>query len=219
MRKYLLAILVGTLSAPAFAAANDASADLDVHLSTLGYGLGIAFPMTDSIDGRVGFNQFDKNINKTSDQVNYTGDLKLSSFDALADWHLFNGVTHLTAGLMYNNNKLALTGEPSGSTFTINGNIYPSSTVGTMTAAVDFNKVAPYLGFGWSGQAKNTGFSFKSDFGVLFQGKPKSTITCTNPNNIAQLAADCTAAQATMNEDLKNFRYYPVISLGVGYAF
>ena len=219
MRKYLLAILVGTLSAPAFAETNNASADLDVHLSTLGYGLGIAFPMTDSIDGRVGFNQFNKNINKTSDQVNYTGDLKLSSFEALADWHLFNGVTHLTAGLMYNNNKLALTAVPSGSNFTINGNTYPSSTVGTMTAAVDFNKVAPYLGFGWSGQAKNTGFSFKSDFGILFQGKPKASVTCTNPTASATLAADCNAAQTTLSDDLKSYRYYPVISLGIGYAF
>jgi hypothetical protein len=218
MRKYLLAILVGTLSAPAFAADNNASVDLDVHLSTLGYGLGIAFPMTDSIAGRVGFNKFSKGIDKTSDSVNYTGDLKLSSFEALADWHPFNGVTHLTAGVMSNGNKLEMKAVPVG-TYTINGNPYPASDVGTMTAAVDFNKVAPYLGFGWSGQAKNTGFSFKSDFGVLFQGKPKSTITCTNPNNIAQLAADCTAAQATMNEDLKNFKYYPVISLGIGYAF
>jgi hypothetical protein len=219
MRKYLLAILVGTLSAPAFAADNNASADLDVHLSTLGYGLGIAFPMTDSIAGRVGFNQFNKNIDKTSGQVNYTGDLKLSSFDVLADWHPFNGVSHLTAGLMYNNNKFALTAVPSGGNITINGHTYPSSVVGTMTAAVDFNKVAPYLGFGWSGQAKNTGFSFKSDFGILFQGKPKSTVICSNPTNDPTLAADCNVAQTTLSDDLKNYRYYPVISLGIGYAF
>jgi hypothetical protein len=219
MRKYLLAILVGTLSVPVFAADSKASADLDVHLSTLGYGLGIAFPMTDTIDGRVGFNQFKKNINKTSDQVNYTGDLKLSSFDALADWHLFSGVAHLTAGLMYNNNKFALTAVPSSGFITINGNTYPSAAVGTMTADVDFKKVAPYLGFGWSGQAKNTGFSFKSDFGILFQGKPKATVTCTNPLNDTTLAADCSAAQTTLSDDLKNYRYYPVISLGIGYAF
>lgn len=104
MKKYLLAVLVGTLSAPAFAA-DKAFVDVDVHLSTLGYGLGAAFPMTDSIAGRIGFNQFNKSLNETSDSVNYTGDLKLSSFNALADWHPFNGMTHLTAGLMYNNNK------------------------------------------------------------------------------------------------------------------
>ena len=178
MMKYLLAALVGTLSAPVFAADN-ASVDVDAHLSTLGYGLGVAFPMTDSVAGRIGFNKFNKSIEQTSDLVKYTGDLKLSSFIALADWHPFNGVTHLTAGLMYNNNKFSMIAVPSGS-YTINGTTYTAADVGSLTAAVEFNKVAPYLGFGWSGQAKNTGFSFKSDFGILFQGKPKSTITCTN---------------------------------------
>lgn len=218
MKKYLLAVLVGTLSSPAFAS-DKASFDVDAHLSTLGYGLGVAFPMTDTIAGRLGFNQLSRSFDKTSGSVNYAGDLKLSSFDALADWHPFNGVTHLTAGLMYNNNKLEMTAVPSGSTITINGNTYPSSMVGTMTAAVDFNKAAPYLGFGWSGQAKNTGFSFKSDFGILFQGKPKASVTCTNPTANAALAADCNAAQVTLGKDLENFKYYPVISFGLGYAF
>lgn len=218
MKKYLLAVLVGTLSTPVFAADN-ATVDVGVHLSTLGLGLSAAFPMTDSIGGRLGFNQFSKSFNKTSGSVNYTGDLKLSSFEALADWHLFNGITHLTAGLMHNGNKLSMTAAPSGGSITINGTVYPSSAVGTMSAAVDFNKVAPYLGFGWSGQAKNTGFSFKSDFGVLFQGKPKATVTCTNPANNATLAADCAAAQTTLSDDVKNFTRYPVISLGLGYAF
>jgi hypothetical protein len=209
MKKYLFAVLVGTLSASAFAADNKASADVNVQISTLGYGLGIAFPMSDSIDGRLGFNQFNKSLNKTSGGVNYTGDLKLSSFDALADWHLFNGVTHLTAGLMYNNNKLVLNSNSS--------NGFPTGD--SLSATVDFNKVAPYLGFGWSGQAKKTGFSFKSDFGVLFQGTPKSTVTCTNPTANATVTTDCNTAQTTLSNDLKNFRYYPVISLGIGYAF
>jgi len=218
MKKYLLAVLVGTLPAAALAADN-AVVDVDVHMSTLGYGLGAAFPLTDSIGGRLGFNQFSKSVDKTSGSVNYSGDLKLSSFDALADWHLFNGVTHLTAGLMHNGNKFSMTAIPSGGTITINGNTYTSAQVGTMTAAVYFNKVAPYLGFGWSGQARNTGFSFKSDFGILFQGKPKATVTCTNPTANATLAADCNAAQTTLADDLKNFKYYPVISFGIGYAF
>lgn len=218
MKKYWIAVLLGLLPTMSFAS-EDASIDVGVHLSTLGYGLSIAHPLTDTISGRLGFNQFSKSFDQTSDSINYAGDLKLSSFDILADWHPFDGVTHLTAGLMYNNNKLEMMAQPSGPTITINGNTYNSADVGTMTAAVEFNKAAPYLGFGWSGQAKNTGFSFKSDFGVLFQGKPKSTITCSNPVANPVIAADCVAEQAKLDDDLKNFKYYPVISIGIGYAF
>jgi hypothetical protein len=164
-------------------------------------------------------NQFKKSINKTSGDLNYTGDLKLSSFGLLADWHLFNGVTHLTAGLMGNGNKLSMTATAAANTnYTINGATYNSGpTGGTLTTAVDFNKTAPYLGFGWSGQPKNSGFSFNSDFGIMFQGSPKATVTAAGWSGAGSaLTSD---AQTQLNEDLKNYKYYPVISIGIGYAF
>lgn len=188
------------------AQAGNAVADVDAHVSTLGVGLGVAFPVSDSVAARVGFNQFSKSFTTTTTtattNVNYSGNLKLSSVDLLADWHPFNGMTHLTAGLVYNNNKFEATG-------------VDQVTGGTVNATVNFNKMAPYLGFGWSGQAKNTGWSFKSDFGILFQGAPNATLTSANP----VLAANLATEQATLNDKLKNFRYYPVVSIGIGYAF
>jgi hypothetical protein len=192
------------------AQAGNAVADVDVHVSTLGVGLGVAFPVSNSVDARIGFNQFSKSFSTTTTNttaagttnINYIGNLKLSTIDLLADWHPFNGMTHLTAGLMYNNNKFEATG-------------VDQTTGASVNATVNFNKMAPYLGFGWSGQAKNTGWSFKSDFGVLFQGAPTATLTTNN----AVLAATLASEQATLNDKLKNFKYYPVVSIGIGYAF
>jgi hypothetical protein len=203
--RILLAAVMAAFSAPAFA-----GADFDLHVSTLGYGAGLAFQGTDSsVATRLGFNQFNKTYSSTSNGVNYEGKLKLSSADLLLDWHLFNGVTHLTAGLFYNNNKFDLT---SVGSYTINGNTY----TGTMNSTVTFKKVAPYLGFGWSGQPKKSGLSFKSDFGILFQGKPQSTVSSTDP---AITSADLATAQAELDDKLKDFKYYPVISFAIGYAF
>jgi hypothetical protein len=201
-RQILLAAMLAAMSAPVFA-----GTDVEARISTLGYGLGLGFQATDSVVARVGFNQFSKTYSTTSGTVNYNGNLKLSSADLLADWHLFGGVTHLTAGLVYNNNKVEMT---SVGQYTLNGNNY----TGTLNSSVTFNKVAPYLGFGWSGQPKNSGFSFNSDFGVLFQGKPKSTVTAAGVS-----AADLATAQSQLDDSLKNFRYYPVISVGIAYAF
>jgi hypothetical protein len=209
-KRILFAAVMAAISAPAFAGVG-----VDVHVSTLGYGAGVAFPVTDTVEARVGFNQYTKSINTTSSNLNYTGDLKLSSFGLLADWHLFNGVTHLTAGLMGNGNKLKLAATAAGGNYTINGKTYTSAQVGTLTTTVEFNSTAPYLGFGWSGQAKKTGLFFNSDFGIMFQGSPKATITTTGSGGSA-MTAD---AQAQLNEDLKNYKYYPVISFGIGYAF
>jgi hypothetical protein len=200
-KRILMVAVMAAMSAPAFA-----GTEIDGRLSTLGYGLGVGFQATDSVVARIGINQFNKTYTKTSGQVNYSGNLKLSSADLLADWHLFGGVTHLTAGLVYNNNKVDLTAANP----TINGVTYTGQT---LNSSVTFNKVAPYLGFGWSGQAKNKGLSFNSDIGVLFQGKPKASVTGSG-----NATADATA-QSDLESSLNNFRYYPVISFGIGYAF
>ncbi len=213
-KRILFAAVMVAISVPAVAGTG-----VNVHVSTLGYGAEVAIQMTNTVVARVGMNQFKKSIDTTSGGLSYTGDLKLSSFGFLADWHLFNGVTHLTAGLMGNGNKISTTATAAPNTnYTINGTVYNSgATGGTLSAAVEFNKTAPYLGFGWSGQPKNSGFSFNSDIGIMFQGSPKATVTATGWSGASSvLTSD---AQAQLNDDLKDYKYYPVISIGIGYAF
>ncbi len=212
-KRILIAALMTAMSAPAFA-----GTDIEGHVSTLGLGLGMGFQATDSLVARIGFNQFNKSFSTSSGSLNYDGKLKLSSFDAMLDWHLFGGATHLTAGLLSNGNKFNLTATPAGGTYTINGVSFPASQVGTLNSDVTFNTVAPYLGFGWSSQPKNKGLSFKSDFGVMFQGSPKAALTYTGTQDPA-ISQQVATEQANLNDKLKNYKYYPVISFAIGYAF
>lgn len=213
--RVLLAAVMAAASAPAFAM------DIDLHVSTLGAGLGLGFQASDSVVVRVGSNQFNKTFTTTSGSLNLDGKLKLSSFGALLDWHLFNGATHLTAGVLSNGNKLNVTATPVAGTVTLNGVAFSTADIGTVNGEVTFNKVAPYVGFGWNSQPKNTGFAFKSDFGVMLQGSPKATITYTgNGGAVAsQINTQVAVEQANLNEKLKNYKAYPVISFAIGYAF
>ncbi len=219
-KRMLLAALVATMSAPAMA-----GTDVEAHVSTLGVGLGVGFQATDSVVARIGFNQFNKNFSTTAGSLNYDGKLKLSSFDALLDWHLFGGATHLTAGIMSNGNKFNLTATPGPGGYMINGQgPFTAAQVGTVNGEVKFNSVAPYLGLGWNSQPKNKGLAFKSDFGVMFQGSPKATLTYTgngagNPAVATQITNELAVEQAALNDKLKNYKYYPVISFAIGYAF
>lgn len=218
MKKFMLLTAL-CVAMPFSAVASDAVVDVDIHASTLGFGAGFAIPVTENIAGRLSLNKFNYAYQTTSDSINYDSTLKLESIAALADWHLFSGVTHLTAGLVLNNNEFNMVATPVGTNYTINGTTYNTATVGTLNAAITFNKIAPYLGFGWSGRASKTGFSFKSDIGVMFQGSPKSTLTATGAAANQALAADVAAAQAKLDSDMKNFNIYPVISFGLAYAF
>lgn len=209
MKKILAASLLVACSS---AFADDTT--VAAKVSTLGLGVDLAIPMTQSIDGRIGFNTFNYNFNRSVASAagglptNYTGKLNLQSIAALADYHPFDGGFRLTGGLLYNNNKFSMSA--------INANLNGVPCNCTASATIDFNKAAPYLGIGWGSAAKDSGLSFAADIGVLFQGSPKGTITTSGA---AVPAADINQATADLNNSLKNFRYYPVVSIGIGYTF
>lgn len=223
MKKFiLLAALCVALPLSAHAGSSDAVVDVDIHASTLGFGAGFAIPVTENLSGRLSLNKFNYSYQTTSDNNNYDSTLKLESIAALADWHPFSGITHLTAGVIINNNEFNMTATPTNGCFTINNTNYCTTAgptqITSLKANIAFNKLAPYLGFGWSGRASKTGFSFKSDIGIMFQGAPKSTLSATGTG--ASLAAtDLAASQVQLDKDMSGFTIYPVISFGIGYAF
>jgi hypothetical protein len=213
-----IALIVAALAlVPAVAMADTTVA---AKVSTLGFGIDAAYPVTESIDARIGLNTFSYNVNKNSNGTNYAGKLNLGSLAALADWHPMGGSFRVSGGLMYNNNKFSMTAVPTAAGVTVGGTTYTAAQAGTVSAAVDFAKVVPYLGIGWGSAAKDSGFSFASDIGIMFQGTARSSVTSTGSlAGTAQGQASLAQANADLNNSLKNFRYYPVVSIGLGYTF
>lgn len=214
----LLGILLIAMPLSANAKSSRAIVDIDVHASTLGFGAGVAMPITENFSARLSLSKFNYTFKSTSDQIDYDSTFKLDSVAALADWHLFGGITHLTAGLIFNNNGFSMSAIPTSGSFTINGTAYNTTQISSLNADISYNKIAPYLGIGWSGRSSQTGFSFKTDLGILFQGSPKSSLSATGTAASAA-AADLAAAEAQLDKDLSGFKIYPVISVGIGYAF
>jgi hypothetical protein len=200
----------------------DRSSDLisvSGKLSTLGLGVEAGFPITPSLSGRFGLNTFSYNFNKVTalngQSTTYNGNLNLQTLQALADWHPFESNFRFTSGLVYNNSRFTGKAEPTGGIIVLGGTQY---TVGSasVNATVDFNKLAPYIGFGWAKSAKRSKFSFTSDFGILFAGTPKTNVSAVDFN---ASAADIANANASLKDSLGNLKYYPVVSLGFGYSF
>lgn len=218
LKKFLMMSLASGLWAVQAHAA-DGKFRLDAHASTLGGGLEIGTALTENYSARVGFNKFSFSTSQSSGGLNYKGDLKLSSIAVLADYRPFRGTFHVTGGAVLNSNKFSLSATTTAGTYNFNGTNYTSAGGDNITSSIEFNKVAPYLGLGWSGHPKNTGLSLSTDIGILFQGSPKASVTTSGSwggANVSQLAAD---AQAQLNSDLSGFKFYPVLSLGIGYTF
>lgn len=204
---------------------NKSGKGLTAKIGTLGVGAELNLGISDRLSARVGFNAFNYKYNTTSDTVNYDFKLQLQTISALADWYPFAGWFRTSAGLLYNNNKVSLDGKPTGGSYTINGNTYLATDVGSLQGTMTFNKVAPYLGIGWGNPvAKNKGWGLASDIGVMFQGKPKTNLTATcgptlSPTACTQLQTDTATENTKLQDDLSNFKWWPVVSVGISYQW
>ena len=200
-------------------------ADVGVLLKagTLGAGLDVSVGMSESLGLRLQANALSYEDDLTESDVDYSGDLELKSAGLLLDWHPFSGVFRISAGAYWNGNQAAAVGRPTGGTFEINGVTYQAADIGSLNGQIDFESVAPYFGIGWASAPKaGRGMTFSFDLGVLYQGEPNVglTVVCgpTVPN-CNTLQSDVAAEQASLQEDLSDYKFYPVVSFGIGYRF
>jgi hypothetical protein len=223
MKKRAEVILFAFLSLTLFCGNLYASPDsfsVAVKAGTLGGGVEVISEIKPHVNFRIGGNAFNYDYTDTEEDIEYDFDLNLRSVSAIFDWHPFKGGFKFSAGVLSNGNDLDMKAK-STATYTIGGTDYPGDQVGTLSGEVGFQSVAPYLGFGWGnafGRDKRVGVVF--DVGVLFQGMPKVDLSvdgtlADNEDFLANLAIE----EQDLKEELEEFKYYPVISLGMTYSF
>jgi hypothetical protein len=190
-------------------------AAVTAKLGTLGLGVEGTFGLTEQFNARLGLNRFDFERTETIDDIEYDLDLEWQSISLLADWHPFGNSFRFTAGIMSNGNELS--GSSTASSITIGDTTYPG--VG-LDAKLDFDSTAPYLGVGWgSALSANKGWGFNVDVGVLFQGAGDVSLTPTGAGASLVDPADIAAEEQRFEDDIKDYKYYPVFSFGVSYKF
>ncbi len=219
MKKTAQAVLLAGMVASAVSHA-ESSMVAGVHLGLLGPGLDLGFSISDKVDVKLGFNSFTYGRDGTESDIDYDMDLKLRTAFAQADWHPAGGGFFLAGGLYYNGNKLEGTAKPSAS-YDIAGTTYTAAQVGTLSTKIDFNTMAPYLGLGWGAAvAQQEGFSFRLDLGVLYQGSPNADLTANGLlASDPTFQADLQEEERQLQDAIDGFRWYPVVQLGVSYAF
>src|SRR6266850_2007442 len=189
--KFRSAILMAAIAAsPAFVHA----AGVGARAGTTGIGADVGWDVAPTLSGRVGYSAFSYKRNEESTDVKYKAKLNLSNLSGLLDWSPA-GPFRLTGGIFLNDNKYTLTGEPNGTTYTVNGHTYQASDVGSFNGTVrPGRRAAPYLGVGY-GNVSRPGVNFYFDLGVIFQGSPKASINAScgaalSAGQCAQLQGD-----------------------------
>jgi hypothetical protein len=210
--KLIYYLIILGLSVNSYVSAQNYAAALKI--STLGMSVEGIRSLGDHFNTRVGLSFFNFKFNGTGDneEWKYSAKVKLLSVSALADWHPFRGSFRFTGGALFNLNKSEATLYPI-KTYKIGGTLYTPLLLGNASATVTLNKVAPYLGIGFGRPTSGNCFAFSMDLGVIYQGSPKVDLT-------AQGLLEPSAEQGPLIEDnIKWFKFYPVISVGSTYTF
>ncbi len=221
MKKKLAAlfIMLFTTASAQHALADDFSTG--IKISTLGPGIEFQQRFGRTLGVRLGANYLPITTNFTVDDVRYKADFSWKNASLLADVYPFSGIFRITGGVFYNGNTVDVSGTPTGDV-QIGGNTYSSSEVGTITGSVDFKKIVPYAGIGWSGgRASNGEWTFAFDLGVMFQGSPSvSRLTASGAlGSDADFTTDLEKERADIKDEMDSYQYYPVVALSLAYHF
>ena len=213
--KKVVVLAVALFGTPLFAVS------ITPEVNTLGYGLSAGFGITPLFGIRVAAHTGDYSRDLHKESIAYNGKLKFNNFGALLDLYPLASSFRLTGGVYGNSNKIDLASKP-GQTITVNGVPYPSDAIGNVTGDVKFNKTSPYAGIGWGGKPSGHGFGLTFDLGVLYQGSPKLSVQAhpTNPAIVpASFYTNLEAERAKTENDIKNYKYWPVVGVGFSFSF
>ena len=175
---------------------------------------------------RLGYHglNYGRDVDETS--VHYQGNLVISAASLIVDWHTSADGFHMSVGAVSNGPKVNITATPTNGTYTFNGTTYQAADVGSATGTITMGKsLATYVGLGWgSAVSKRRPISFLFDIGAIHTGPPSTTLNVTCNSSLPsaqcdQLISDADAEKADLEDKAGRYRWYAVVSLGVGLRF
>jgi hypothetical protein len=221
MRKSGIAVVAALGMAAALPSfAEDGSVAVGVTGGTLGLGPEVSWRFSEHAGLRANGGFFNASRNEDLDDIEYDADLKLNSFGAMLDWYPFGGGFRVSAGGRINNNEIDLAGTPTEDT-EIGDTTYTPQQIGSLSGTIKSDSFAPSLTLGYGGKLAK-GLTFAFELGVMMQGSPKiENLAATG----GTLSGNSTFQQQLLleeqraEEDAKDFKYWPIIQLGLSYRF
>ena len=142
---------------------------------------------------------------------------------AFIDWHVLGGGFRLSAGMYKNTGAVDLNGTLTGNII-VDGTPVNVGDLGTVTGEVALaDSYQPYIGIGWGrGAGGDGGLSLSVDIGVAMLETSVSLDASVTPGSglsQAELDDALRGMERDAEEDLEDFELWPVLAIGLNYAF
>ena len=217
-----VALLLMTWAAqgPAWAQQSDSRLALTAKGSTLGLGVDVAYRLGDRLQLRGQLQGLNADDDFEESGIDYDAELELASFGAGVDFYPTGGGFLLSAGLVANSNAVDVRGLPqAGNLFEIGDDVYTAAEVGTLDGEIDFDSVSPFATLGWGNPFHGGRVGFRFEVGALYQGDSDVRLAASNAAATPGLQEDIDAEIAELENDLDDFEFWPIVSLGVTIRF
>ena len=210
--------------------------DVMFSISSLGFGAQVAKPLPHRSDIRGGFNFYGYNNDLSEDGIHYAADVSLKSVNIQFDKYLVGGLFASGGALVWNgNNADATTSVPGGQSFSLGSASYISNPASPVhgESGLTFRTMAPLATLGFGNLTSKGRIAYTVEAGVAFHGTPAatlslagsactpvgSTLVCQNAATDPTIQSNVAAQQQKINDDISNFKYYPILQFSIGYKF
>jgi len=221
--RHLLVLLsvISAASIPIAAAAQDAPSGVTASVTggTLGIGPEVGYRPLPVFALRASATFLGLSHDVDVDDINYQGGLKLRSWGANADLYPFESAFRVSAGLRSSRNRVHLVASPV-QPVSIGGMTYTPEEIGTIAGEVRARKVAPTLTLGMA-RNRRRGLAWSLDAGVMLHGAPRTE----RLRATGQLADnpffqdDLAREREEIEDEVDNYKIFPILQLAVGYTF
>jgi len=209
---------------------SDSYVGINYKVGTLGFGVDLVLNFNKTLVTRLSYNGYSQFKNLTihnkklnSDQLlNLKGNLQSSSL--LLDIHPWQNAFYFSYGAYYSKNRINANYKPVSGEIDLGDHKYPSLQIGDVDTIIKLkHKINPYFGVGLSSMDRNDKWHFILDVGAIYINKPSSVIHAKAAKGFEAmqpiLDKESEIEEKKLNNDIKKFKVYPVISVGVGFKF
>lgn len=216
-RLTVLAALCAMAASPAWAQ----NTAIGASLGTPGVGLQLSAKVNDLVVLRGAVDGISISRDEDYSDVDYDGKAKLFTGGVFADLHPGGGPFFVSGGAYVGTRKINLRAQPTAPV-EIGGQTFTPAQVGRLDGEAKLSNFQPFLGLGFDNTfSGERSWGFRALAGVAFSKRPDVELTASggtlsaDPNFQARLRAE----EADAREDAKDFRYFPVIQVGLTRRF
>jgi len=218
--KSMAGVLLLTLATSGVANADDSEWGVGLKAGTLGLGLEARWSGLPYVDFRLGANAYNLNADGKEAGILYEGEVDLETYFVTANFHFPLSPFRLTVGAFANGNEINSVGAETGDyNFGGDPTDWTQTEVGVLTSTTSFSSTAPYVGLGFDFELfGKAGLNF--DVGVLLQGEPDVALAASGTlGSDPTLRSLLDAEELELEDEMKDFKAYPVVSLSFVYNF